>query len=233
MDVGGAGINDVFAEFESFWLGSEIEGDQYLPAEEAFFRDIVSGVVRDQNKLDPLIDDALSRGWPLQRIEAILRAVMRAGAYELEHRKDIPGRVVVFGICRRRACLRRRRRDRHGQCGARPDRPAVSRGRVFARRTLTMSAGSNASGEDTLIARYFRPLATDPGAFGLTDDAAVLKADGEDIVVTTDAIVEGVHFLPTIPGHHRAQGAAGEPVRPRRQGRSAGRLCADAGAADT
>ena len=46
MDVGGAGINDVFAEFESFWLGSEIEGDQYLPAEEAFFRDIVSGVVR-------------------------------------------------------------------------------------------------------------------------------------------------------------------------------------------
>jgi N utilization substance protein B len=95
MDVGGSGINDVFAEFESFWLGSEIEGDQYLPAEEAFFRDIVSGVVRDQNKLDPLIDDALSRGWPLQRIEAILRAVMRAGAYELEHRKDIPGRVVV------------------------------------------------------------------------------------------------------------------------------------------
>jgi thiamine-monophosphate kinase len=59
-----------------------------------------------------------------------------------------------------------------------------------------MSAGSNASGEDTLIARYFKPLATDPGAFGLTDDAAVLKADGEDIVVNTDAIVEGVHFLP-------------------------------------
>jgi thiamine-monophosphate kinase len=56
-----------------------------------------------------------------------------------------------------------------------------------------------ASGEDTLIARYFKPLATDPGAFGLTDDAAVLKADGEDIVVNTDAIVEGVHFLPDDP----------------------------------
>jgi thiamine-monophosphate kinase len=55
------------------------------------------------------------------------------------------------------------------------------------------------SGEDTLIARYFKPLATDPGAFGLTDDAAVLKADGEDIVVNTDAIVEGVHFLPDDP----------------------------------
>jgi N utilization substance protein B len=95
MDIGGAGINDIFAEFESHWLGNEVEGDQYLPAEEAFFRDVVAGVLRDQNKLDPLIDDALSKGWPLARIEAILRAVMRAGAYELEHRKDIPARVIV------------------------------------------------------------------------------------------------------------------------------------------
>jgi thiamine-monophosphate kinase len=55
------------------------------------------------------------------------------------------------------------------------------------------------SGEDSLIARYFRPLATDPGAFELGDDAAVLKAAGEYIVVTTDAIVEGVHFLPDDP----------------------------------
>lgn len=71
MDIGGAGINDIFAEFESHWLGNEVEGDQYLPAEEAFFRDVVAGVLRDQNKLDPLIDDALSKGWPLARIEAI------------------------------------------------------------------------------------------------------------------------------------------------------------------
>jgi thiamine-monophosphate kinase len=56
-----------------------------------------------------------------------------------------------------------------------------------------------ASGEDSLIARYFRPLATDPGAFNLTDDAAILKATGDDLVVTTDAIVEGVHFLPDDP----------------------------------
>jgi thiamine-monophosphate kinase len=55
------------------------------------------------------------------------------------------------------------------------------------------------SGEDSLIARYFKPLATDPGAFGLVDDAAILKASGEDIVVTTDAIVEGVHFLALDP----------------------------------
>jgi transcription antitermination protein NusB len=95
MDIGGAGINDIFAEFESHWLGNEVEGEKYLPAEAAFFRDIVSGVVRDQARLDPLIDEALSRGWPLRRIDAILRAVLRAGAYELEHRKDVPGRVVV------------------------------------------------------------------------------------------------------------------------------------------
>jgi thiamine-monophosphate kinase len=55
------------------------------------------------------------------------------------------------------------------------------------------------SGEDSLISRYFAPLATDPGAFGLRDDAAVLKAAGQDIVVNTDAIVEGVHFLPDDP----------------------------------
>jgi thiamine-monophosphate kinase len=55
------------------------------------------------------------------------------------------------------------------------------------------------SGEDSLIARHFKPLATDPGAFGLTDDAAVLAGNGDDIVVNTDAIVEGVHFLPDDP----------------------------------
>ena len=55
------------------------------------------------------------------------------------------------------------------------------------------------SGEDSLIARYFKPLATDPGAFGLVDDAAIIPADGDDLVVNTDAIVEGVHYLPDDP----------------------------------
>jgi thiamine-monophosphate kinase len=55
------------------------------------------------------------------------------------------------------------------------------------------------SAEDSLIARYFKPLATDPGAFGLVDDAAILRSSGEDIVVTTDAVVEGVHFLAPDP----------------------------------
>jgi thiamine-monophosphate kinase len=69
----------------------------------------------------------------------------------------------------------------------------------FAPTSSTVASESPASGEDSLIARYFKPIATDPGAFGLTDDAAILRADGEDIVVTTDAIVEGVHFLSNDP----------------------------------
>jgi thiamine-monophosphate kinase len=60
-------------------------------------------------------------------------------------------------------------------------------------------AKQSTSGEDSLISRYFRPLATDPGALGLFDDAAILQACGDEIVVTTDAIVEGVHFLSDDP----------------------------------
>jgi thiamine-monophosphate kinase len=60
-------------------------------------------------------------------------------------------------------------------------------------------ASERASGEDSLIARYFKPIATDPGAFDLDDDAAIIAPTGDDIVVTTDAIVEGVHFLPDDP----------------------------------
>jgi transcription antitermination protein NusB len=95
MDLAGTGLNEILAEFEKHWLGSEVEGAQYRPAEAAYFRDIVSGVVREQTRLDPLIDAALARGWPLRRIETILRAVLRAGAYELACRPDVPARVVM------------------------------------------------------------------------------------------------------------------------------------------
>jgi N utilization substance protein B len=95
MDLAGTGLNEILAQFESHWIGREVEGAQYLPAEAAFFRDIVGGVLREQLRLDPLIDDALSKGWPLKRIETVLRAVMRAGAYELDHRRDVPARVIV------------------------------------------------------------------------------------------------------------------------------------------
>jgi len=95
MDLAGTGLNEILAEFERHRLGGELEGAQYLPAEAAFFRDIVGGVVREQTRLDPLIDAALARDWPLKRIEAVLRAVLRAGAYELFCRRDVPARVVT------------------------------------------------------------------------------------------------------------------------------------------
>src|SRR6478736_4527057 len=60
----------------------------------------------------------------------------------------------------------------------------------------TMAARDDMSAEERLIARFFKPLATDPGALGLSDDAAFLPAPaGCDLVLKTDAIVGGVHFF--------------------------------------
>jgi N utilization substance protein B len=95
MEIAHTGVNEILAQFESHWIGREVEGNQYLPAEAAFFAAIVTGVVREQRSLDPLIDAALAATWPLVRLEAILRAVLRAGAFELAHRSDVPARVVV------------------------------------------------------------------------------------------------------------------------------------------
>ncbi len=56
------------------------------------------------------------------------------------------------------------------------------------------------SAEDRLIARFFKPLATHPGALGLCDDAAfIAPPEGHDLVLKTDAIVGGVHFLADDP----------------------------------
>ena len=94
MEIAGKGIHEVIAEFESFWMGREIEGDQYKPAEGKLFRALVEGVLADQIAIDRKMDDLLS-GWPLKRIEAIMRAVLRAGAYELMHSPGVPVRVAV------------------------------------------------------------------------------------------------------------------------------------------
>ena len=95
MEVAGKELNEVFAEFESYWIGQEVEGDIYNPAELAFFRDIVSGVLRDQQPIDRGLDDTLAAGWPLRRVEALMRAILRAAYYELRSRPDVPARVVV------------------------------------------------------------------------------------------------------------------------------------------
>lgn len=95
MDLGGATLSDVLAEFESFRLGKEVDGEQYRNADPAFFRAIVSGVVNNQKTLDPVVHTTLAGGWPLVRIDVTLRAILRAGAYELTERKDVPARVVI------------------------------------------------------------------------------------------------------------------------------------------
>jgi thiamine-monophosphate kinase len=65
---------------------------------------------------------------------------------------------------------------------------------------MTDEVPPEASGEDRLIEKYFRPLASDPGAFGLIDDAGVLTPPaGCDVVLKTDPIIAGVHFFPDDP----------------------------------
>jgi N utilization substance protein B len=95
MEVADKGLADILAEFETHWIGREVEGDQYNQAEIAFFRDIVSGVLNDQVAIDRALDEALAKSWPLKRIEAVMRAILRAAFYELKGRPDVPARVVV------------------------------------------------------------------------------------------------------------------------------------------
>ena len=95
MEVADKGLNDILAEFEAHWIGQEIEGDAYNPAELAFFRDVVSGVLAEQAAIDRGLDAALAEGWPLRRVEALMRAILRAAFYELRSRPDVPARVVV------------------------------------------------------------------------------------------------------------------------------------------
>ena len=112
LDIAGATLPEVLAEFESFRLGREVDGEQYREADAAYFREIVAGVVRDQLTLDPAVHGALTPGWPLQRIDATLRAILRAGAYELTGRDRRAGARRGQRICRHRPRLLRRRHRR-------------------------------------------------------------------------------------------------------------------------
>lgn len=95
MEIGGGELADVVTEFEEFRLDQEIDGDEYREADHAFFRDIVTGVVTEQRIIDPRVHQALVEDWPLKRIDVTLREILRAGAWELLKRKDIPARVII------------------------------------------------------------------------------------------------------------------------------------------
>ena len=95
MEIAGKGLKEIKSEFETYWIGNEIEGAKYEQAEIGFFRDILSGVLAAQEPIDRLIDKTLAAGWPLARIDPVMRAILRAGAYELKARLDVPARVAI------------------------------------------------------------------------------------------------------------------------------------------
>lgn len=95
MDIGGTGVLEVVAEYEAHRLGQELDGETYLKADASWFRSIVSGVVREQTRLDPLIGAALQDDWALSRLDSTVRAILRAGTFELIDRKDVPVPVIV------------------------------------------------------------------------------------------------------------------------------------------
>lgn len=95
MDLAGTDLNDVIAEFVGLRLGENAEEQALKDADQAFFADILKGVVRRQREIDPMVDQQLAQGWRLTRIDSILRAVLRAGVFELMERTDVPGRVVI------------------------------------------------------------------------------------------------------------------------------------------
>jgi len=95
IDVSDAAPEAVIAEFQKHRLGREIDGDRYGEADPALFTDIVRGTIDRQADLDRALSAALTPDWPLERLETVLRAVLRAGAYELLARGDVPARVVI------------------------------------------------------------------------------------------------------------------------------------------
>ena len=82
-------------EFHAHRLGATIEGDTYAEAERSFFDDLVSGTDARRDEIDKLIADRLAEGWSLERLDKPMKAILRAGAYELIARPDVPVATVI------------------------------------------------------------------------------------------------------------------------------------------
>lgn len=107
MDLAGTDAGEVIEEFvalrfappqpdENGEIEMDPEGANSLEGADAvFFADIVKGVVRRQRDIDPLVDQQLRTGWRLVRVDSILRAILRAGVFELMERSDVPARVSI------------------------------------------------------------------------------------------------------------------------------------------
>jgi transcription antitermination protein NusB len=95
MEVAGAGVEAVVREFSDHRFGGDIEGQPLAEADEAFFADIVRGVVSEQVTIDALIRRRLAANWKLERLDSTVRAMLRAGAWELLRRPETPTEVVI------------------------------------------------------------------------------------------------------------------------------------------
>jgi N utilization substance protein B len=101
MEMAGADLADVVDEFKRLrFTGRTIDpegegGDDLTGADQVFFAELLRGVVRRQRDIDPGVDQQLASGWRLTRVDSILRAILRAGVFELMERPDIPARAVI------------------------------------------------------------------------------------------------------------------------------------------
>ncbi len=95
MEVSGVGVDAVVREFSDHRFGADMEGSRLAEADEAFFGQIIRGVVQDQFAIDQAIAKHLASGWRLERLDATLRAILRAGAFELTERRDVPVEVAI------------------------------------------------------------------------------------------------------------------------------------------
>jgi N utilization substance protein B len=95
QEMEGTPVARLLKEFHDHRLGATIEDEQYHEAERDFFDDIVTGVEARRADLDRLIAGRLAEGWSLERLDRPMRAILRAGAYELLARPDVPVGSVI------------------------------------------------------------------------------------------------------------------------------------------
>ena len=95
MEVSAAGAEAVIREFSEHRFDRDVDDMTLAGADEPFFADLVRGVVAHQREVDAAIAKRLAQNWRLERIDATVRAILRAGAYELTHRDDVPMEVVI------------------------------------------------------------------------------------------------------------------------------------------
>jgi len=95
MEMEGTPLAKLLHEFHEHRLGATIEDETYAEAEEDFFDDIVTGADARREEIDGLIAQRLAEGWSLERLDRPMRAILRAGAYELIARPDVPVATVI------------------------------------------------------------------------------------------------------------------------------------------